>query len=116
MTSDCCTDLYASITCAPNVDGTDVCCLPDGDGCISADVCCSGICAPSAHLRLGRWRNEPYGSHPGTRGRHQKEGHAQNPNGATQTGCDGRPNATLDRILALGFCEQSALASPQPCG
>jgi len=45
-TAECCMETFPSIMCQPGRDGTNVCCLSDGEECAFGDVCCSGICTP----------------------------------------------------------------------
>ncbi len=55
-TADCCVETFSAIMCQPGPAGANICCLSDGEECALGDVCCSGMCTPSASdgvLRCG---------------------------------------------------------------
>lgn len=47
-TAECCLDPFPNVMCQPGRDGTNVCCLSQGEACAFGDVCCCGVCAPDA--------------------------------------------------------------------
>lgn len=52
---DPCCSTPPGLVCTPGTPRGQICCLPDGEECAFGDLCCSGICAPSADgtLRCG---------------------------------------------------------------